>query len=64
MVYSLHPKSDYVLNHVENKYHIKLWLEKYNRMKNKWHMGLLLGIVGYFCISYIIFNNSEIKIEE
>ena len=25
-------------------------------MKNKWHMGLLLGIVGYFMASYITFK--------
>jgi hypothetical protein len=56
MVYSLHPKSDFVLNHVENQYQIKLWLSKYNYMKNKWHMGLLLGIVGYFMASYITFK--------
>ena len=59
MVYSLHPKSDFVLNHVENQYQIKLWLQKYNYMKNKWHMGLLLGIVGYFMASYISFKLSD-----
>ena len=28
-------------------------------MKNKWHMGLLLGIVGYFMASYISFKLSD-----
>ena len=54
IVYMLHPKSDWVLNHIENKEQAKLWVKKYNYMKNKWHIGLVLGIIGYFLGSYFI----------
>ncbi len=54
MVYSLHPKSDWVLNHLENKEQTSLWLKKYKYMKNKWHTGILLGVVGYFIGTYFI----------
>lgn len=54
IVYSLHPKSDWVLNHLENKEQTQLWLKKYKYMKNKWHVGLILGIVGYFLATYFI----------
>ena len=54
IVYSLHPKSDWVLNHLETKEQTQLWLKKYKYMKNKWHMGLLLGIIGYFMGSYFL----------
>ena len=51
MVYSLHPKSDWMLNHVDNNEQAKAWLEKYKYMKNKWHMGAILGIAGYFFVA-------------
>lgn len=60
MVYSLYPKSDWVLNHIENKEQAKLWLKKYNYMKNKWHAGLLLGIIGYFLGTYFL----NLKVEK
>tara|TARA_A100001015_G_scaffold43676_1_gene47997 strand:+ start:9082 stop:9642 length:561 start_codon:yes stop_codon:yes gene_type:complete len=59
LVYSLHPKSDWVLNHVENSEQTKLWLEHYKYMKRKWHIGLVLGIIGYFLAIY----HANLKIE-
>ena len=59
MVYSIHPKSDYMLNHIENKKQSKAWLAVYNSMKNKWHMGMLLGLIGYFLLSMTIFKNKR-----
>lgn len=60
MVYSIHPKSDYMLNHINNNEQAKAWLDIYNSMKNKWHMGMLLGLVGYFLLSMTIFKNKSI----
>ena len=42
------------LNHLENKEQTSLWLKKYKYMKNKWHVGILLGVVGYFVGMYFI----------
>ena len=59
MVYNIHPKSDYMLNHVENKQQAKAWLAVYKSMKNKWHLGMLLGLIGYFLLSITIFKNKQ-----
>lgn len=59
MVYSIHPKSDYMLNHIDNNEQAKAWLGIYNSMKNKWHMGMLLGLIGYFLLNMVIFKNKS-----
>lgn len=57
MVYILHPKSDYMLNHVENNEQAKAWLAKYKYMQRRWHIGLILGVIGYFIVNYVVFKN-------
>lgn len=44
--YMIHPKSDWMLNHVENKEEVKAWIQMYREMQYNYHMGLVLGIVG------------------
>ena len=61
LVYSIHPKSDWMLNHVENNKQAKAWLAKYKTMQNKWHMGMILGLVGYYLLSITIFKNRTPK---
>lgn len=43
--YMLHPKSDWMLNHLQNKEEIKAWLLMYREMQYNYHMGLVLGII-------------------
>ena len=64
MFYMLHPKSDYMLNHIDNNEQAKQWLEKYKFMQRKWHIGLLLGIVGYFFVNLVIFKEKENPTED
>ena len=44
--YILHPKSDWMLNHLQNKEEIKAWLQMYREMQYNYHMGIALGMIG------------------
>ena len=59
LAYSIHPKSDWMLNHIDNNKQAKAWLSKYKSMQRKWHIGLLLGLVGYYLLTITIFKNRE-----
>jgi hypothetical protein len=52
--YILSPKSDWMLNHMNNKEEIKAWLLMYREMQFNYHMGLVLGIiaVGIFAFAF------------
>ena len=50
--YTLTPKSDWMLNHVESKAQTQAWLEMYRTMCYKYHSGLVLGIVGVGVFAY------------
>ena len=52
LVYSLYPKSDWMLHHINDKKQNKAWLEMYSYMKNRWHLGLVLGLISYGFLSY------------
>jgi len=43
--YILTPKSDWMLNHINNGEQTKLWLEMYKTMSFYYHSGLALGIL-------------------
>jgi hypothetical protein len=51
-VYSLTPKSDFVLNYVKSNEQSKMWLEVYNTMKNRYHIGFFIGLIGYGVLCY------------
>lgn len=44
--YILHPKSDWMLNHINNPEQVKAWLIMYREMQFNYHSGLVLGIIG------------------
>jgi len=52
--YMLSPKSDWMLNHMNNKTEIKAWLLMYREMQYNYHLGLVLGIiaVGIFAFAF------------
>ena len=43
--YTLHPKSDWMLNHTNSPEQVKAWLQMYREMSYNYHAGLVLGIV-------------------
>jgi hypothetical protein len=44
--YMLHPKSDWMLNHMGTQEEVKAWLQMYREMQYNYHAGLVLGIIG------------------
>lgn len=50
--YILHPKSDWMLNHLQNKEEIKAWLQMYREMQFNYHSGIVLGLIGVAIFAY------------
>lgn len=50
--YILSPKSDWMLNHLQNKEEIKAWLLMYREMQFNYHMGLVLGIIAVGILAF------------
>ena len=52
--YMLHPKSDWMLNHVGSQEEVQAWLQMYREMQYNYHAGLALGIiaVGVFAFAF------------
>jgi uncharacterized protein YacL len=52
--YILSPKSDWMLNHINNQQQVRAWLLMYREMSYNYHAGLALGIiaVGIFAFAF------------
>lgn len=50
--YIIHPKSDWMLNHINNPEQTKAWLEMYREMQFNYHMGLVIGILGVGILAF------------
>ena len=50
MFYSLHPKSTYMLLHLNSQQQNAAWLNIYKEMKLRSKLGLLLGLAGYILL--------------
>jgi uncharacterized membrane protein YkgB len=50
--YMLSPKSDWMLEHLQNKEEIKAWLLMYREMQYNYHMGLVLGIIAVGVLAF------------
>jgi hypothetical protein len=50
--YMLHPKSDWMLNHMNNQEEVKAWLLMYREMQYNYHMGLVLGIIAVGILAF------------
>jgi uncharacterized membrane protein YkgB len=50
--YMLHPKSDWMLNHMGNQEEVKAWLLMYREMQYNYHMGLVLGIIAVGVLAF------------
>lgn len=50
--YIIHPKTDWMLNHLQNKEEIKTWLQMYREMQYNYHMGLVLGIIAVGILAF------------
>tara|TARA_Y100000389_G_scaffold107615_1_gene104629 strand:+ start:8954 stop:9406 length:453 start_codon:yes stop_codon:yes gene_type:complete len=43
--YSIMPKTTYMLSHLDGKEQVNAWLDVYKEMKNRCHMGMLMGVL-------------------
>ena len=50
--YMLSPKSDWMLNHINNPEQVKSWLLMYREMSYNYHAGLALGIIGVGILAF------------
>lgn len=48
--YILMPKSDWMLRHLNGKFQNEAWLGVYRHMSVRWHIGLLIGLFGFFLL--------------
>ena len=51
LMYSLYPKSTYMLEHLRSTEQNKAWLAIYKEMKLRCTLGLVLGALGYLVLS-------------
>nr|QFG74679.1 MAG: hypothetical protein [Megaviridae environmental sample] len=51
LIYTLYPKSDYMILHLNDKNKRKAWLDLYIYMQKKYHYGLLFGILTVIILS-------------
>jgi hypothetical protein len=54
LYYMIHPKSDWMLNHLQNKEEIRAWLQMYKEMQFNYHIGITFGIiaVGFLAFAF------------
>jgi len=54
LFYMVYPKSDWMLEHINNREQVKAWLQMYKSMSFYYHIGLVLGIVavGIFAFAF------------
>jgi uncharacterized membrane protein YkgB len=50
--YILHPKTDWMLNHMQNKQEVHAWLLMYREMQVSFHTGLVVGIVAIGVLAF------------
>lgn len=50
--YILTPKSDWMLNHMNNPEQVKAWLLMYREMSHNYHMGIVLGIMAVGILAF------------
>lgn len=50
--YMLSPKSDWMLENLQNKDEIKAWLLMYREMQYNYHIGLVLGIIAVGILAF------------
>jgi len=50
--YILSPKSDWMLNHINDREEAKAWLQMYREMSYNYHLGLALGIIAVGILAF------------
>lgn len=60
--YTLSKKSPLMVNYLNSQEQIALWNQVYTKMQRKYHMGLVMGLVGYALLPTVISRAQAILI--
>lgn len=52
LYYMLYPKSNNMVTLMENREQLNKWHAVYKHMQYRYHIGMVLGIIGYFLFAY------------
>lgn len=52
IIYSLYPKSDYMVRHLKSVDQVNKWFDVYRFMIKRFHIGAVIGLIGYFLLSF------------
>ena len=50
--YTLSPKTDWMLNHMNSQEEVRSWLQMYRAMQYNYHMGIVFGIIAVGVLAY------------
>ena len=50
--YTLSPKTDWMLNHMNSQEEVRSWLQMYREMQYNYHIGIVLGIIAVGVLAY------------
>lgn len=56
LYYFVMPKSDYMLNHLQNAEQVRAWLNVYKTMKTRYYTGFLISTLAAIPIAYAMCN--------
>jgi hypothetical protein len=57
LVYTLYPKSDWMIIHLNTEEQKRAWLENYRIMRLRWIFGMFFGLLGYFQMTFFCYSN-------
>lgn len=52
LYYVLYPKTHHMVTMMKDKSQLKKWHAVYKHMQYRYHLGMVLGLIGYFLLSY------------
>ena len=52
LYYTLYPKTHNMVTLMKNQSQLKKWHAVYKHMQHRYHLGMVLGLIGYFLLSY------------
>jgi hypothetical protein len=59
LYYTLSPKTDYLVNHLNNEHDRALWMEMYRKMQVYFHLSFLMGLVAVGVFGYAFRNSCK-----
>jgi hypothetical protein len=51
LYYLIYPKTDYIINYIQDEEQRKLWLDVYRHMQLKYYGGITIGVIIYILLA-------------